>query len=120
MRGERTDGKVEASQLPIKTDGILSQVEAVDVERFKEAKFEERLLTAWPMIVQNVAQKSGKVKIQFKAPPVPGKYKFTVAVKSQDFLGADQEFSVEADIVDVATVERKPEEEPKDEGKKDE
>ena len=121
LRSERMDGKVEASQLPIKTDGILSQVEAEDVERFKEAKFEERLLTAWPMIVQNVAQKSGKVKIQFKAPPVPGKYKFTVAVKSQDFLGADQEFSVEADIVDVATVERKPEEESKhDEAKKEE
>jgi hypothetical protein len=121
LRGERTDGDVSASQLPINTDGILSQVEAEDVERFKEASFEDRLLTAWPMIVQNVAQKSGKVKIQFKAPPVPGKYKFTVAVKSQDFLGADQEFSVEAEIVDAASVERKTEEEkPKDdEGKKE-
>ncbi|KAL3905697.1 MAG: hypothetical protein SGILL_009574, partial [Bacillariaceae sp.] len=30
LRGERMDGNVEASQLPIKTDGILSQVEAED------------------------------------------------------------------------------------------
>ena len=58
-------------------------------------------------IVQNVAQKSGKVRIQFKAPPLPGKYKFTVSVKSQDFLGADQEFSMEATILDAANVERK-------------
>lgn len=122
VRGERLDGDVAASTLEIKTDGILSQVESSDVERFEKSTFEERLLTAWPMIVQNVAQKSGKVKIQFKAPSVPGKYKFTVAVKSQDFLGADQEFSVETDIVDVATVERKPKEEstPRDEeGKKE-
>jgi hypothetical protein len=77
------------------------------------------------MIVQQINQKSGKVKIQFKAPKVPGKYKFTVAVKSQDFLGADQEFSVEADIVDAASLNRTPKEESSkdssddDEGKKD-
>ncbi|KAG7367375.1 hypothetical protein IV203_030046 [Nitzschia inconspicua] len=120
LRGERLDGDVEGSVLEIKTDGILSQVDSADVDRFKKAKFDERLLIAWPMIVQNVAQKSGKVKIQFKAPPVPGKYKITVSVKSQDFLGADQEFSVEADLVDDKTVERKPKEvEPKeDDGKK--
>jgi hypothetical protein len=122
LRAERLDGDVAASTLEIKTDGILSQVESADVERFKKSKFEERLLTAWPMIVQNVAQKSGKVKIQFKAPSVPGKYKFIVAVKSQDFLGADQEFSVEADLVDVATLDRKPKEESNhgdNEGKKE-
>jgi hypothetical protein len=120
VRGERLDGDVAASTLEIKTDGILSQVENADVERFTKSNFEDRLLTAWPMIVQNVAQKVGKVKIQFKAPSVPGKYKFTVYIKSQDFLGADQEFSVEADLVDVATVQRTPKEESKDdEGKKE-
>jgi hypothetical protein len=130
VRGKRLDGPTSASDLPISTDGILSQVEPSDVDRFSETRFDERLLTAWPMIVQNVAQKSGKVKIQFKAPKVAGKYKFTVAVKSQDFLGADQEFSVEADIVDVTTLNRTPQDEPSkdrsssdkqedDEGKKD-
>jgi len=125
VRAERLDGTTPASALPISTEsGILSQVDKADTERFQTAKFEERLLTAWPMIVQNVAQKSGKVKIQFKAPPEPGKYKFTINVKSQDFLGADQEFSVEADIVDSETLDRKPKEEDtkekeEDEGKKD-
>lgn len=123
VRAERLDGDIAASTLEIKTDGILSQVDNVDVERFKKSKFEDRLLTAWPMIVQNVAQKMGKVKIQFKAPSVPGKYRFTVFVKSQEFLGADQQFTVEADLVDVATVERKPKEESNedqtDEGKKE-
>merc|ERR1712028_5348 len=96
---DRLDGETPASSVEIKKEGILEKVEEYDVERFKSTKFGDRLLTAWPMIVANVAQKSGKVKIQFKAPSVPGKYKFNVAVKSQDFLGADQVFSVEADIV---------------------
>lgn len=41
-----------------------------------------------------------------KAPKVPGKYRFYVGVKSQDFLGADQEISIDAEIVDVSTVVR--------------
>jgi hypothetical protein len=98
---DRLDGETPASSVEIKKEGILEKVEEYDVERFKSTKFGDRLLTAWPMIVANVAQKSGKVKIQFKAPSVPGKYKFNVAVKSQDFLGADQVFSVEADIVEA-------------------
>merc|ERR1711971_1379937 len=97
---ERLDGETPASSVEIRKEGMLEKVEDSDVERFMETKFGDRLLTAWPMIVANVAQKSGKVKIQFKAPSVPGQYKFNVAVKSQDFLGADQVFSVEADIVD--------------------
>merc|ERR1711971_856253 len=98
---DRLDGETPASCVEIKKEGILEKVENDDVERFQGTKFEDRLFTAWPMIVANVAQKSGKVKIQFKAPSVPGKYRFKVAVKSQDFLGADQVFSVEADIVDA-------------------
>jgi len=128
VTGERLDGETPASCIEIKKQGILEKVNDEDMDRFKEAKFSERLFTAWPMIVASVAQKSGKVKIQFKAPSVPGKYKFNVAIKSQDFLGADQVFSVEADLVDASTVTRKPlEEETKnetegdneDEGKKD-
>lgn len=129
VSGERLDGQTPASCVEIKKEGILEKVEDEDVKRFEETEFEDRLLTAWPMIVANVAQKSGKVKIQFKAPSVPGKYKFNVAVKSQDFLGADQVFSVEANIVDAALLgdSRKAIEEDitkkqdgiKDEGKKD-
>jgi len=127
VTGERLDGETPASCAEIKKEGsILEKINDEDIEKFNKSKFEDRLLTAWPMIVANVAQKSGKVKIQFKAPSVAGKYKFSVAVKSQDFLGADQVFSVEADIVDKATLSREPEieEESKDdqkdaEGKKD-
>jgi hypothetical protein len=129
VRAERLDGETDASALSVNTDGILAQVAAKDVARFATTSFEELLLTAWPMAVQNVAQKSGKVKIHCKAPPVAGKYKFVVAVKSQDFLGADQEITIEADIVDASTVVRKvmqdgatkddDNENAEDEGKKD-
>merc|ERR1719343_1002530 len=119
VTGKRLDGETPASCAEIKKEGsILEKINDEDIEKFNKSKFEDRLLTAWPMIVANVAQKSGKVKIQFKAPSVAGKYKFSVAVKSQDFLGADQVFSVEADIIDKATLSREPETE--DESKNDE
>mmetsp|Transcript_35468 Transcript_35468/g.85825 ORF Transcript_35468/g.85825 Transcript_35468/m.85825 type:complete len:535 (-) Transcript_35468:115-1719(-) len=108
LRAELLDGEADVSSLPIKKEGILSKVEDEDLDRFRKAPYEDRLLTAWPMIVQNVAQKSGKVKINFKCPTAAGKYKFTVSVKSQEFLGADQDFSVEAAIVDIATLDREP------------
>ena len=129
VTGERLDGETPASCAAIKKEGtLLEKVNDEDIQKFENGKFEDRLLTAWPMIVANVAQKAGKVKIQFNAPSVAGKYKFNVAVKSQDFLGADQVFSVEADIVDASTLSRKPAEEEttdeskgdkEDEGKKD-
>jgi hypothetical protein len=109
-RAERLDGDTAASTLDLKTDGILKEVTEQDLAKFHKAAFDERLVTAWPMIIQNVAQKSGKVQIQCPAPSVPGKYRFTVAVLSQDFLGADREFSVEATIVDASTVVRQPRE----------
>jgi hypothetical protein len=116
VKAARLDGETPASSLEMKVDGILKDAAKEDIEKFEMATFEQRLVTAWPMVVQNVAQKSGKVKIQFLAPSVPGKYKFTVSVKSQDFLGADQEFSVEATVLDASTVVREPKE-PKTEEK---
>ena len=111
IRAERLEGTGDLSNaLNFNTDGILQEVKEESLKKFRAVPFEERLVTAWPMIVQNVAQKTGKVRIQFLAPPLPGKYKFTVSVKSQDFLGADQEFSVEATVVDAATVVRAPKE----------
>lgn len=109
-RAERLDGTSPASSLEIKTDGLLKEVAADDIAKFDKCSYNDRLLTAWPMVVQNVAQKSGKVKVQFQAPKVPGKYKFKIDVKSQDFLGADQEFSVEGTILDASKVTRKPKE----------
>ena len=115
VQAERLDGDVPASELAIKSDGMLKQLAKEDIEKFDKVPFNERLVTAWPMMVQNVAQKSGKVKIQCMAPSVPGKYRFTVSVKSQDFLGADQEFSVEGEILDASKVTRTPKEESKEE-----
>mmetsp|Transcript_12412 Transcript_12412/g.17854 ORF Transcript_12412/g.17854 Transcript_12412/m.17854 type:complete len:630 (-) Transcript_12412:10-1899(-) len=82
------------------------------------------LLTAFPFIVRNIAQKAGKIKCKFTAPEKPGHYKFIVDIKSQEFLGADQTFELEYDIVDRATVDRSDDEEEDDdedddEGKKD-
>ena len=82
---------------------LLSDAEKA---KFEDEKDENRLLVAWPMIVQNMAQKSGKVKVQFKAPSVPGKYKIYLAVKSQEFLGTDQEFELPVTVVDVEKVKR--------------
>lgn len=113
VRAERQDGDIDASSLDLKTDGLLGEVPKSDLEKFEKAAYSERLQTAWPMVVQNITQKTGRVKIQFLAPVVPGKYVFTVSLNSQDFLGADKEITVEGTVVDGATVIRKPKEEKK-------
>uniref|UniRef100_A0A7S2U649 SEC63 domain-containing protein n=1 Tax=Attheya septentrionalis TaxID=420275 RepID=A0A7S2U649_9STRA len=58
-----------------------------------------KLLTAWPFIVSNIAQKSGKIKLNFKAPSAPGKYRFYIAIKSQEFLGTDQEVTIDRSVL---------------------
>lgn len=113
VRAERVDGDIDPSSLDMKTDGLLNEVVKSDLVKFEKATYSERLQTAWPMIVQNITQKSGRVKIQLRAPVVPGKYIFTVSLNSQDFLGADKEIKIEATVVDGATVARKPKEEKK-------
>eukprot|EP00980_Cylindrotheca_fusiformis_P000102 scaffold19_cov114-Cylindrotheca_fusiformis.AAC.49 len=110
VRAERLDGDIPPSSLDLKTDGLLNEVPKSDLEKFDQVPYPERLQTAWPMIVQNITQKTGKVKLQFLAPTLPGNYRFTVSVNSQDFLGADKEFSVEGTIVDESTIVRKPKE----------
>ncbi len=110
-------GNVDPGERPkttIEKNGITANLDPLDVEKFESQPESERLYTAWPMLVQNIAQKTGKAKVQFAAPALPGKYQITVSLKSQDFLGADQEVELEADIMDAASVERKEEEEGKD------
>jgi hypothetical protein len=120
LRMERLDGKAEAEKLN-RENTILSQIDAKDVDKFEKEDPSYRLIVAWPMVVQNVAQKTGKASIQVKAPSVAGKYRFFVGIKSQDFLGADQEIPIDVTVVDRSTVvrtEKKPEIE-SDEAKKD-
>lgn len=93
---------------------ILSKLDSQDLDKFEAATpAAQRLITAWPMIVQNCAQKAGKVRIQFPVPSIPGKYRFVLDIKSQDFLGADQQIVIEKDVVDAQTIQRtlKPKEE---------
>mmetsp|Transcript_25343 Transcript_25343/g.35715 ORF Transcript_25343/g.35715 Transcript_25343/m.35715 type:complete len:504 (-) Transcript_25343:47-1558(-) len=121
VRAKRLDGDDAESSITLDANSPLSKLFEEDtMEKYQNEKGDNRLLSAWPMLVKNVAQKTGKVKVQFQAPSVPGKYRFSVAIKSQEFLGADQEFSVEADVVDKATVKReKAVETSDDETKKD-
>lgn len=116
LRMERLDGKTEVEKLnPHHT--ILSQIDPKDVEKFDKEDPAYRLIVAWPMVVQNVAQKTGKASIQVKAPTVAGKYRFFAGIRSQDFLGADQEVSIDVTVVDRSTVvrtEKKPEIESKE------
>lgn len=124
VKAECLDGDVPASTVDLKLDGLLKEVEKDEIEKFQRTPFNERLLTAWPMILQNITQTTGKVRIQVAAPAKAGKYKFTVSIHSQDFLGADNEFSAEGTIVDASTVVRKPkvvkeEEEESEESKKE-
>jgi hypothetical protein len=105
LRMERLDGKAEVEKLN-PHESILSQIDPKDVEKFEKEDPKYRLIVAWPMVVQNVAQKTGKASIQVKAPTVAGKYRFFVGIKSQDFLGADQEVPIDVTVVDRSTVTR--------------
>lgn len=81
---------------------------------------DNRIVIGWPFVISNVAQKTGKVKIHLPPPVEPGRYEFTVTIKSQDFLGVGQEFVVAVDV--AKGVEKKKEEEANEEdseGKKD-
>ena len=87
----------DASDIPRK---FIDQLDSAVAKRLEDNSPNMRVRTAFPMMVQNIAQKSGAVKVRIEAPKNPGHYKFVVAVKSQDFLGADQELSIEADVAE--------------------
>mmetsp|Transcript_15732 Transcript_15732/g.33052 ORF Transcript_15732/g.33052 Transcript_15732/m.33052 type:complete len:609 (+) Transcript_15732:314-2140(+) len=59
---------------------------------------DNRIVIGWPFVVSNVAQKSGRVKIQLPPPKDAGKYEFTVTIKSQDFLGVDEEVVLQVEV----------------------
>lgn len=105
VRAERSDGEGKAAGIDMESP-LVSKVEASDIKKFENSKASDSLLQAWPMLVRNIAQKTGKVKLQFTAPSVPGKYRFLVSIMSQEFLGADDEFSLEADVVDINSLAR--------------
>jgi len=112
-------GGADASNQGIDSRNPIAQLlDGAARERFAQEKDENRLAHSWPFIISNCAQKQGKVKIQFKAPSTPGKYQFFVSVKSQEFLGADNDFVIEKEVIDGEELARKQEE--KKEGEEEE
>lgn len=114
LRAENVNDPNIRAEPIMRESPILSKLDSQDLDKFEAATpAAQRLITAWPMIVQNCAQKAGKVRIQFPVPSIPGKYRFVLDIKSQDFLGADQQIVIEKDVVDAQTIQRtlKPKEE---------
>lgn len=109
VRMKRMDGETPLDPFERELPGFKqAQFSPEVLSKFEREKPEFRLVTAWPMMVQNVAQKSGKVKIQFKAPSVPGKYQFTVSIKSQEFMGADQDIDIDVVVESAEKAKREP------------
>jgi DnaJ domain len=129
LRMKRLDGDTATDPISLDVSPILKaiQVDKASIKAFEREAVEYKLLTAWPMMIQNVAQQKGKIKIQFKAPNEAGKYRYFLDIKSQDFLGADQvlEFDVvvspkkDHDMVVVPPTEESPKEEEANEPKKE-
>ena len=84
---------------------FIDQLDKSVADKLKQSSPDQRVRTAFPMMVQNIAQKTGAVKVRITAPENPGKYKIFVAVKSQDFLGADQELSIDTNVLEPSEEE---------------
>lgn len=107
IRCKKLDGDAPVDNEHFQKNPIFAALDKRSQKTFESEVEENRLLNAWPFIVTNITQKSGKFNVSFKAPSAPGKYKFFVDIKSQEFLACDQVFTVEKDIIDKALVERK-------------
>jgi len=114
LRTKRLDGSAR-KEAPISQDQPI--LKSIDIDPAHLALFEQetgenRLVTATPIMFQNVAQKQGKINIKFMTPDEPGKYRYYLAIKSQDFLGADQELEIDVDVLDRSVAKaRAPKEE---------
>lgn len=83
-------------------DPFLKQLE---IGREKVDLFENQhnsrrdFIYALPLVIANPKQDMLTGKISFDAPSEPGRYKFTITLKSSEHLGCDTEFSVEATVL---------------------
>jgi hypothetical protein len=105
LRCKRLDGPTPAQPLSV---DILRNLKIDDsqIELFQKEDPEYHLLSAIPVIVSNVAQQRGKFQVKFTAPLEAGKYRFFLTIKSQDFLGADQEIELTETVVAASSVGR--------------
>ena len=106
IRAKREGGGEAEDALGSSDNPLLRILDEKTKKRYAAEAPENSLACAWPFIVSNVAQKEGKVKVQFKAPSLPGKYKFFVSIKSQEFLGADQDIVIAKEVLDREVLER--------------
>lgn len=115
VRAEKLDGgKMAAIEYDPVNDQMKALLKNVDVDTFQAEDQDNRLVTARPLMFTNCAQAKATVKLEFKAPPIPGNYRFHIALKSQEFLGADQNLTCERTIVDAANVTTRDDEAKKD------
>ena len=88
-----------------KKDGLYDLLEPPTIKAFtkefdsSKMNVNNKIVIGWPFVISNVAQKTGKVKIHLPPPVEAGRYEFKVNIKSQEFLGVEEEFSI---VVDVA------------------
>lgn len=122
----KTAGKNHMELMKEKKDPLYAMMEGETVAAFSEEfdsaekNTERKIVIGWPFVISNVAQKTGKVKIHLPPPLEPGKYEFKVTMKSQEFLGVEEEFSLTVDVAKGEKKEKKEEEEKEDsETKKD-
>lgn len=105
LRCKKVDGSTPAQALNVDALRNLN-IDQAQIEIFQKEDPEHHLLSAIPVIVSNIAQQRGKFQIKFMAPSEPGKYRFFLTIKSQDFLGADQEIEIAETVVDASSVGR--------------
>jgi hypothetical protein len=105
---ERIDGKGAATPLN-RDDEMMQKMNVADSQLalFSKEKPENRLLATLPMMLGNISQKSFKASGSITAPSVAGTYRFTLEIKSIEFLGADVSRSVEVKVVDASKLSRK-------------
>jgi len=113
LRSERIGGATPAQKMNM---GVLKDLDldSDQLRLFAQEPPTEQLVSGVPLISQHIAQKKGKFKVRFLSPDKPGKYKFTLTVKSQDFLGADSEHILETEVVAAAVESGLNEEDKKD------
>jgi hypothetical protein len=108
LRVQEISTDTDAAASPNTDDDFFAQpislpwpTDPTDLVPFETEDSAHRLLTAWPMVIHNIAQEKGLIKIQFTAPSRAGTYRYHVGIQSQDFFGADQEIAMDVQVVVV-------------------
>jgi curved DNA-binding protein CbpA len=110
---ERLDGPTPSKTVD-RSDPLFQQLSFPDdkIARFDEQDGMHYMLANLPVMYGNAAQKQIQIQARFRMPEVPGKYRFRVCLKGLDFLGADQSFDVEANVISPVDAGREPTKEP--------